>query len=551
VDVIFRRVDDSFCDPLELRSDSFLGVPGLVEAARAGNVAIANALGSGVIESPAFLAFLPSLCRHLLGEELKLPSVATWWCGQAKEQQYVLDHLDDIVVKSGIATQARKPAFGHALTKSERQELVASIRARPFEFVGQEQVALSTAPVWLDDGLEPRRISLRAYITAHGNAFTVLPGGLTRVSPAAGDPVVSMQSGGGSKDTWVLSDGPVASVSLLTASGQPVSIARAAELPSRVADNLYWLGRYVERMENRMRVLRCVIGRMVDESNWDTMPELAELLQLPVGLKILLKRFPGKVPATELQQELLALVYNPQLAGSVRELGLRIRQIISVVRDRFSADTWSILNQLQSDSRTRPGRIPLVNALSLINTLIADLAAFSGMEMENMTRGHGFRFLDFGRRLERGANLVTLLTSAFSPKTNTALLLEPLLEIADSSITYRRRYLSQAQLPSVVELLVLDHGNPRSLAFQLHTLTEHAANLPDYEDASIQNPEERHLSKLSTHLRALRIPELARLDEKTQKETLVQWLTQCGEKLTAISDDLTAHYFSLTLARLS
>ena len=551
VDVIFRRVDDSFCDPLELRSDSFLGVPGLVEAARAGNVAIANALGSGMIENPAFLAFLPSLCRHILGEELKLPSVATWWCGQGKEQQYVLDHLNEVVVKSALTTQARKPSFGGRLSNLEREDLVAAIRARPFEFVGQEQVALSTAPVWLDDRLEPRRISLRAYVTAHGDAFTVLPGGLTRVSPAAGDPVVSMQSGGGSKDTWVLSDGPVAAVSLLTASGQPVSVARAAELPSRVADNLYWLGRYVERMESRMRVLRCVIARMTDEANSENMSELAELVQLPVGLKILLKRFPGKVPATELQQEILALIYNPQLAGSVRELGLRIRQIISVVRDRFSVDTWSILNQLQSDSRTRPGRIPLVNALSLINTLIVDLAAFSGMEMENMTRGHGWRFLDFGRRLERGANLVNLLSSALSAKTNTSNLLEPLLEIADSSITYRRRYLAQAQLPSLIELLVLDQGNPRSLAFQLHALIEHAAHLPDYEDASIQNPEQRHLGKLSTLLQKFSIAELARLDEKAQKEFLLQWLGQWAEGLTAVSNDLTDHYFSLTLPRLS
>ena len=300
VDVIFRRVDDSFCDPLELRSDSFLGVPGLVEAARAGSVVIANALGSGLMESPAFLAFLPGLCRHLLGEELKLPSVATWWCGQAKEHQYVLDHLHEIVVKSAVAARARQPSFGGRLGKSEREELVAAIGARPFDFVGQEQVTLSTAPVWLNDKLEPRRISLRAYVTAHGDTFSVLPGGLTRVSPAAGNPVVSMQSGGGSKDTWVLSDGPVTPVSLLTASGQPVSVARAAaELPSRVADNLYWLGRYVERMEHRMRVLRCVIGRMTGEATSENMSELAELVQLPVGLQILLKRFPRRVPATE------------------------------------------------------------------------------------------------------------------------------------------------------------------------------------------------------------------------------------------------------------
>lgn len=552
VDVIFRRVDDSFCDPLELRGDSFLGVPGLVEAARAGNVAIANALGSGVIESPAFLAFLPSLCRHLLGEELKLPSVATWWCGQAKEHKYVLDHLDDIVVKSGIATQARKPSFGGRLSNLEREDLIAAICARPFEFVGQEQVALSTAPVWLNEKLEPRRISLRAYIAAHGDTFSVMPGGLVRVSPAASDPIVSMQSGGGSKDTWVLSDSPVAPVSLLTAAGQPLSVPRsAAKLPSRVADNLYWLGRYVERLENRMRVLRCVIARMTDEATSENTSELAELVQLLVRLEILHKRFFGGVSATELQHEILALVYDSERVGSVRELGLRIRHITSVARDRFSVDTWSILNQLQSDSRTRPGRIPLPNALSLINTLIMDLAAFSGMEMENMTRGHGWRFLDFGRRLERGSNLVNLLSSALAPKINTPVLLEPLLEIVDSSMTYRRRYLAQPQLPSVLELLVLDKGNPRSLAYQLTALTEHAAKLPRYGNDSIQNPEEQRLNKLTSHLRRCGIADLSRLAANEQKETIAQWLGEWSTGLTDVSNELSHHYFSLTISRVS
>ncbi|MEO6036710.1 MAG: circularly permuted type 2 ATP-grasp protein [Verrucomicrobiota bacterium] len=553
VDVILRRVDDGFCDPLALRSDSFLGVPGLVEATHAGNVSIANALGSGMIESPAFLAFLPGLCRHILGEELKLPSVATWWCGQATEHQYVVDHLDTIVVKSGIATQARPPSFGARLNPLEKETLIAALRARPFDFVGQEQVALSVAPVWWNDQLEPRRISLRAYVAAHGDSYSVMPGGLTRVSPAAGDPIVSMQSGGGSKDTWVLSSGPVAPVSLLTASGQPVSVSRAAaELPSRVADNLFWLGRYVERLENRMRVLRCVIARMADEATSETASELAEMVQLLVRLDILPKRFAGRVRATELQQEILALVYNLQRAGSVRELGLRIRHIISVVRDRFSLDTWSILNQLQSDSRTRPGRIPLANALSLINTLIVDLAAFSGMEMENMTRGHGWRFLDFGRRLERGTNLINILSGTVPPKaTSPNLLLEPLLEIADSSMTYRRRYLAQAQLPSVLELLVIDQGNPRSLAFQLSALADHADHLPQYGDAGVENSEQRRLRELTARLAQFNIAELASLNAREQKETLRQWLAEWSTGLSAVSNDLTHHYFSLTIARVS
>jgi uncharacterized circularly permuted ATP-grasp superfamily protein/uncharacterized alpha-E superfamily protein len=551
VHVIWRRVDDTFCDPLELRSDSILGVPGLVEAVRAGNVAIANALGSGLIESAAILAFLPTLCRRLLGEELKLPSVATWWCGQAKEQQYVLEHLDQIVVKSAFGPHLRKPIFGDRLGAQERMDLVAAIRARPFEFVGQEQVDLSTAPVWANSKLEPRRIAVRAYTAATGDSFTVMPGGLTRTSTAAGDPVVSMQSGGGSKDTWVLSNGPVVPVSLLTPAGLPVSVPRVAtELPSRVADNLFWLGRYVERLEGTLRLLRCILARLADESGSDSSPELAALAQLLVVLDLVPQRLAGRVPLKELEKEILQLIYNPQRAGSVRELVVRIRHISSIVRDRFSADTWRILNQLQIGSHTRPGGIPLANALSLLNTLIVDLGAFSGMEMENMTRGHGWRFLDFGRRLERGANLVGVIRAMLSLESDMTAALEPLLEIADSSMTYRRRYFAEAQLPSVLDLLVADQGNPRSLAFQLNALTDHAANLPRDPDTPALFAEQR-IQTLIAVLHEVDLKSLAQACEHGDAKVLAKWIEQFRVGLSALSDELTLFYFSLSVARAS
>jgi uncharacterized circularly permuted ATP-grasp superfamily protein/uncharacterized alpha-E superfamily protein len=548
IDVILRRVDDSFCDPLELRGDSFLGVPGLVEAARAGHVAIANALGSGLIESPSFSAFLPSLCRQLLGEELKLPSVATWWCGQAKEQQYVLDHLDEIVIKPAFS-HARPPVFGARLNATERADLVAAIRARPFDFVGQEQVALSTAPVWANTQLEPRRVLVRAYLAASGDSFTVMPGGLTRASMAAADPVVSMQSGGGSKDTWVLSERPVSSISLLTASGQPVSVAQiGADVPSRVADNLFWLGRYVERLEHTLRLLRCVIVRLEDEASDETSPELAALVQIFVRLGRLPERFAGRVRLKELEQEILQMVYHPERPGSVRELMARIRNLVSRVRDRFSADTWRILSQIQLDSRSRPGRIPLANALALLNTLVTDLAAFSGMEMENMTRGHGWRFLDFGRRLERGANLVNLLSAAFYPGAERQPALDPLLEIADSSMTYRRRYFAQARLAPLLELLLGDSGNPRSLAFQLEALTAHATKLPQ-EPAGSGPVEPTTLAGL---VQALSVADLRSLGQEIgNTDALPAWLDQMGAGLSSLSDEVTHLYFTLSVARLS
>ncbi|HYB12642.1 MAG TPA: circularly permuted type 2 ATP-grasp protein, partial [Myxococcota bacterium] len=219
VDVLLRRVDDGFCDPLSLRSDSSLGVAGLIHAARAGNVVVANALGSGLVESPALLAFLPGLCRTLLGEELQLPSVATWWCGHADALAYVLDHLDGLVLKPTFSGQGMEPVFGARLSAAEREAFLAQLRARPHAFVAQEQVALSTAPVWDGGSTQPRHIVLRTYSVASDGSYEVMPGGLTRAAVSQDSLVVSMQRGGGSKDTWVCTQGAVNPVSLLQPAG--------------------------------------------------------------------------------------------------------------------------------------------------------------------------------------------------------------------------------------------------------------------------------------------------------------------------------------------
>jgi uncharacterized alpha-E superfamily protein len=319
----------------------------------------------------------------------------------------------------------------------------------------------------------------------------------------------------------------------------------------RVLSDLFWLGRYAERLEDTLRLLRCVIARLADEGSGDGSPELAALAQILVNVELLPVRFAGRVPLKELVEEILQLLYDPQRVGSALELGLRMRQIASIVRDRFSTDTWRILSQLQLDSRGRPAHIPLANALALLNTLIMDLAAFSGMEMENMTRGHGWRFLDLGRRLERATNLVNVLRAALAPEVKTNAALEPLLEIADSSMTYRRRYFAQAQLGSVLDLLLLEARNPRSLAFQLNALAEHAANLPRDPRAPAVLAEQKRLAGLIATLRDADLPALARARQDGQAHALARWLELFPAGLSALSDELSHYYFSLTVARIS
>jgi uncharacterized circularly permuted ATP-grasp superfamily protein/uncharacterized alpha-E superfamily protein len=545
VDVILRRLDDTFCDPLELRAESSIGVPGLVEAARAGNVTLANALGSGVVEMPALMAFLPALSRHFLGEDLKLPNIATWWCGQEKELAYVRENLARLVVNHAFAQDAGEPVFGGRLVEPGRGALLNSMEAAPIDFVGQEQVSLSVAPVWESGHLEARPLILRAYICAGPDGYTVMPGGLTRFSASPDRLAVGMQSGGGSKDTWVLAEGPISPVTLLTPPEQVVRLERtAAEVPSRVADNLFWLGRYAERLEDTLRILRCVLARLSGETGMEETPELTALIGLLVNLDLFPARFRERRTLAGVEREIYLLIYQAYRLGAVREVIARLRNLAFALRDRFSADTWNILNQIQIDVRQRRSQGRATEALALLNDLIAGLAAFSGMEMENMTRGHGWRFLDMGRRLERAMNVVTLFQGALALGSRSAAALEPMLDIADSVMTYWRRYLAQPQWPAVLDLLLADEGNPRSLAFQVAALADHSANLPRDDAANGYARLNHQMAEVRDLLLGADWPKLSEIFWKEKDQHLTDLLLRFGFVLRSFSDSITHLYFS-------
>ena len=564
VDVILRRLDDAYCDPLELRGDSALGIAGLVEAAREGHVTIANALGSGVVETPAISAFLPALCRYLLGEELIQPPAVSRWCGHPDDLQYTLDHLDELVIKSTFPPADRQPIFGRALTAAQKQSLRNELRAHPEDFVAQKEVRLSTAPVWTGHKLEPRPLVLRVYVAAAGDSYAVMPGGLTRVSSATDIPIVSIQRGGGSKDTWVIADGPVSTISLLS----PARIVvrrerRAADLPSRLADNLFWLGRHAERAEHTVRLLRSIVAYLTREDTTEETPELVALLHVLVDVKLLPRRLREPMPLGDLEQQLLAFLFkqDPHSVGLRRTLA-ELRRIATAVRDRLSLDTWRILNQLQQDFRLRHGRIQFDDVLVHLNRMITDLAAFSGMVMENMTRGHGWRFLDIGRRLERSLNVTGLLRSALTAAPSYEGMLEPLLDIADSGMTYRRRYFTEPQLPPVLDLLLTDHTNTRALAFQLHALSEHLEQLPRDSKAPSPTREQRLIARAVETVTGADVDALGQPGPHDRPERrdgvpergfghLLALLNSVDDDLRGLSDTLTYYYFSHARLRIN
>jgi uncharacterized circularly permuted ATP-grasp superfamily protein/uncharacterized alpha-E superfamily protein len=545
VDVILRRVDDGFCDPLELRGDSLLGVPGLVDAIVAGNVTVANALGSGLIESAAIMPFLPGLAKHLLGEELKLPSVATWWCGQPKALDWVLNHLDSVVVKPAFPSRGMEPVFGSELPEHKKTELIERMLRFPHEYVAQEQVALSTAPVWEDNRLKPRSMVLRTYVLHTPTGWVAMPGGLVRVSEANGT-VVSMQRGGHSKDAWVLSDRPVDTFSMLRPATEPLELRRASLIvPSGVADNTFWLGRYVERAENMARILRSLVPRV----RYAEEQELASLLCLHVGLGSPQSKLPKskrtRVTFAALEKEVLSMLTDMERSDSLPSTLSEVGRVGGNVRERLSTDMMLLIGQMRT-CMTSDQREALPQYSVMLTDCLELLSAFSGMERENLIRGSGWLFMSLGRRLERAMFLTRQLRVITKPlAVEDWRYLEYLLEVADSSVTYRTRYYTTLQPLAVMDVLMLDDTNPRSLEFQLNHLVDLYQKLPRYDPADLKTMEDALERLRGIDLQAMIYPAPDKSDRRgVGLRRLDRWLGDLENLLPSWSNNLSSRYFS-------
>ena len=480
VDVILRRVDSDFCDPLEFRPESRLGVPGLLEAARAGSVAIVNGLGAGVLENPGLFPFLPGLSRALLGEDLLLESATTYWCGDALSRRHVLNRLEEMVIKPLSRSMRSADRFGWELSSRQRAELARRIEAEPYAWVGQEPLTMSTAPTLHGDGLQPRPVTLRTFAVSGPDTYQVMRGGLTRVGQTSDALVVSNSEGAGSKDVWVLSQ-EIQVVGEATLAGManlagPETVSAAVS--PRVAEDLFWLGRYSERAESIVRLLRVIENRWRDLHPAPD-PTLARcLITLLEALTRITTTWPGFVgegAAARLGSpgaELASIVGDETRTGSLAHDLRRVRELATTVRDQLSPDTWTVLSGLDR------GLSPFSHAdEEMTPAFSADLAgllqamlAFSGLVGESMVRDEGWFLLDAGRRLERAVQITALLRSCLAeshPAAVQRLIIESVLVAAESIITHRRRYPAQAGVDTVVELLLVDPGNPRSVAFQL------------------------------------------------------------------------------------
>ena len=554
VDVILRRVDDHFCDPLEQYAASRLGVPGLTEAVRRGTVAVVNTLGSSVLENPGLNAYLPGIARHYLGRELDLPSVETWWCGDPIQCQHVLAHLDRLVIRPIYREAGSRPLFGALLSSIERATLAARIQARPHGFVGLEQLTFSSVPALTPNGLEARQAVIRTFLVARDDGYVVMPGALTRVAGSQDSVLVSNQAGGLSKDTWILATEPEKQVSLLAGIGRRMAAAdMRAALPGGAADNLFWLGRYAERAEQSTRLVRTTLRVYRNAIEYHDQIDRACLDDLLAAVTRVTGTYPGfaqgVAPGDDPVLGLLAVVLDRKRVGSVSFTLQAMLTAAYALRDRLSSDTWRVVDSVRvhyERLQARPHGV-LDDVQDDLDELITRLVALLGMAQESMIHGQAWLFLDSGRRLERALMLIALLRATVITQRDPQVedqLLESVLRATASLMAYRRGYHEQPQLEPVLGLLLFDETNPRSLAYQLNEIHEALAVLPREEGRVQLNEEARLLLEATSSLRLAELSTLVAVDASANKRVALDaLLARLTTLLAQISDVLTRHYF--------
>jgi uncharacterized circularly permuted ATP-grasp superfamily protein/uncharacterized alpha-E superfamily protein len=531
-EVLLRRIDADFADPLELNAASRLGVPGLLQAVRDGKIVIVNALGAGLVEARAMLAFLPALAPNVLGADLAIPNVATWWLGRADMREEMIENLDRMVIASAFESQtdgsSNHEVLGAKLDDAQRQALIRSIRDRGVDYVAQEAVTLSSMPVWRDGHLQPRPFTLRLFLAKIGERWQVMPAGFVRIADSADARAVSLQRGAATADAWVLARGPVAETTLLP-SPERIQVQRATGLlPSRAADNLFWVGRYVERAEATLRLVRAMINRAA-EADETAAPVIAGIVSLLEAWDAA----PKQTSAASAGFISRAVLTRSDLSGSLPALAGAARSAASVIRDRFSPDAWRALNDLATMITTPLPIGPAETAIiERVEAALRIISSLSGLAQENMTQLAGWRFLELGRRIER-AILTGRLARCFALAGAPDGGLELLLELADSQITYRQRYVMVAARAPVIDLVMLDPNNPRSVAFQLDRIETHLSALPGRSATGRLSPVQQIVASMATRLRTV---EAAAVDEDL--------IVDFEQSLMKLSDAISASYLS-------
>ncbi|MEO5891175.1 MAG: circularly permuted type 2 ATP-grasp protein [Ferruginibacter sp.] len=558
VDMIIRRIDDVYCDPLELKEDSQLGVAGLLQVIRSGNVSIANPPGSSILENPGLMPFLENISKYFFGTGLIMPTIASWWCGQPNEKKYVLNNIQSLVIKRIYRGTSRSTSVdGASLSVSEMYELKQKINKFPFLYVGQEKIGLSSTPSLVNRKIEPRKTIFRSFLVSNGNSYTAMAGGLSRTSSDALNFIVSNQSGGNSKDTWIISPEPDHSLNIPKRYTESAPVSTNGILPSHTAENLFWVGRYTERLLGNARFHRTVIqfvaggNRLMQEN--DILTEQALLKALThytfTYPGFIVEEAGDEEKLKDPWPELTDILCNEKREGSLRYDFLLFIRAVHAARDHWSVDTWRVLRGMEEEWLTikdvpRPGHLKMQH---LLDSLVTTVVAFIGMNRESISRQQGWIMMDMGRKIEQCLLLTSMLRATLVNKYDDQVdynLQESVLISNEGLVNFRYKYRSLLQLPLVLDLMIFDTNNPRALVYQLDRLKKNLANLPRTSgDQSVQ-AHDLLVAEAYNLLNNSNQGKLSMLDQEFgQYKNLDEFLSDMYDLLSGIQNAISKTYF--------
>jgi len=553
VDVILRRVDDVYCDPLELKEDSQLGIPGLLQAVRSGNVSIANPLGSSILENPGLMPFLENISQYFFGRDLIMPNIASWWCGQPKEMEYVLKNLSSLVIKRIYRQSGAHTSIdASTLSYNELDELKARIKKSPQLFVGQGKVFIESSPSLINGKIVSRNNLFRTFLVSNGNGYTQMAGGLTRTAGEEGNLIIANQLGGLSKDTWVISPEPERIVSTLKEPAIEDTLFNTAVLPSHTGENLFWVGRYTERVLGNARFLRTVV-QYITEGN--RLLEKNDIYTEQCLLKALTQYSytqPGFIDDRKKIEnpwaELKDILFNENRIGSLKNNYNLFSRVVFAVREYWSTDAWRLLRSMEDEWLSVHDHsninIAIINPL---NNLITSMVAFVGLNRESISREHGWAILDAGRKIEYSSLLINMFLATLvnnHPEEVEYNLQESILTSNESLVNYRYKYRAPIQLGLVLDLMLFDPNNPRSLQYQLNRLKINLDVLPDLQYNNQASEHNRLITELFNLLERTHKGQLTELDTKKKKyKNLETFLMQAKMLLDEIPEVISRIYF--------
>jgi uncharacterized circularly permuted ATP-grasp superfamily protein/uncharacterized alpha-E superfamily protein len=554
VDVILRRVDDVYCDPLELKADSQLGIPGLLQVVRSGNVSIANPLGSSILENPGLMPFLENISKHFFGKGLMMPNIASWWCGQPKELTYVMNNLNRLVIKRIFrGADAWTSVDASGLSAFELDDLKRRILADPQVYVAQEKVFIPPVPSLINGKIEPRNSLFRSFLVSNGDGYTTMAGGLSRTSAEPGNFIISNQSGGFSKDTWVIAPEPERILNVLREVPDEGAFYSNAVLPSHTAENLFWVGRYTERVLGNARFMRTVVqyinegNRLMEKNDIYTENYLLKALThysyTAPGFSESRRKLENPMP------ELRDILFNENRPGSLKNNYTLFSRAVFAVRDHWSMDVWRLLRGVDEIWGTAIEQQSLNFAMiTPLDNLITSMVAFMGLNRESISREQGWIMLDAGRKVEQSLLLVNMLLGTIINKYNDTVeynLQESVLISCESLVNYRYKYRAHIQLHLVLDLMLFDPNNPRSLMYQLTNLKNHFQQLPKPQGHGAIYPEhERLLSEIFDLLNTVHKDQLIMADGRRKKyKHLEAFLLNITTLLQAVPEAISKIYF--------